>query len=63
MPGERDLNTLLRKMKPDMQDGIFVFCSIGKDRNIPSIIEPLLTFQEPAGFVFQLFLSTDSCYL
>ena len=47
MPGERDLNTLLRKMKPEMQDGIFVFCSISKD--IPLGIEPLLMFHEREG--------------
>ena len=28
MPGEDDLRTLLQHMKPEMQDGIFVFCSL-----------------------------------
>jgi hypothetical protein len=32
-----------------MQDGIFVFCAIAKDREIPTAIDPLLTFREQEG--------------
>ena len=47
MPGEHDLNTLLREMNPEMQDGTFVFCSVSKA--IPPGIEPLLIFHEQEG--------------
>lgn len=49
MAGERDLAALLRDMKPEMRDGIFVFCTIAKDEEIPATIRPLLTFREPEG--------------
>jgi uncharacterized protein len=45
--GEHDLKTLLREMKPEIQNGIFVFCSISKDRRLA--VEPLLTFHEREG--------------
>jgi hypothetical protein len=48
VPGEHDLTTLLREMKPEIQDGTFVFCSIPKDK-IPPEIEPLLIFHEREG--------------
>jgi hypothetical protein len=37
------------QMKPEIQDGTFVFCSISKDQNIPLTIEPLLIFHEREG--------------
>jgi hypothetical protein len=49
VPGEHDLKTLLREMKPEIQDGAFVFCSVAKDTNILAEIEPLLIFQEREG--------------
>lgn len=49
MAGERDLAALLRDMKPEMQDGIFVFCTIAEDEKLPTTITPLLTFREPEG--------------
>jgi len=45
--GERNLETLLRDMKPEMQDGIFVFCTIAADADMPVGIGPVLTFREP----------------
>ncbi|WP_407152528.1 ACT domain-containing protein [Bradyrhizobium sp. ORS 86] len=46
MAGERNLETLLRDMKPEMQDGIFVFCAISADMDVPVGIKPLLIFRE-----------------
>ena len=49
MLGKRDLAALLRDMKPDMPDGIFVFCTIAPEKEIPASITPLLTFREAEG--------------
>ena len=49
MTGERDLNALLRDMKPEMQQGSFVFCTIPPDEPIPATVNPLLTFREHEG--------------
>ena len=46
MSGERDLNVLLRTMTPELQDGIFVFCTIPQDSVVPGAIQPLLLFRE-----------------
>jgi hypothetical protein len=47
--GERDLNALLRDMKPEMQPGAFVFCTIPPNEPIPAAVNPLLTFREHEG--------------
>lgn len=49
MAGKRDLNALLGDMKPEMQQGIFVFCTIPPSESIPAAINPLLTFREQEG--------------
>lgn len=49
MTGEFKLKALLRDMKPAMQKGIFVFCTIAKGELIPASITPLLTFRESEG--------------
>jgi uncharacterized protein len=49
MTGERDLDALLRNMKPEMRPGIFVFCSIPTGQSIPAALSPLLTFREQEG--------------
>jgi uncharacterized protein len=49
MPGERELAALLRDMKPEMQDGIFVFCTIAANEKLPTTLTPLLTFREAEG--------------
>ena len=49
MAGERDLNALLRDMNPEMQPGIFVFCTIPPNESIPAAVNPLLTFREQEG--------------
>lgn len=49
MPAELDLTALLRDMKPEMPDGIFVFCTIANDAEIPAALTPMLTFREQEG--------------
>ena len=49
MAAERDLAALLHDMKPEMHEGIFVFCTIAADAKIPESIEPLLTFRKAEG--------------
>ena len=49
MSGERELEILLRTMKPDLQDGVFVFCTIPRDGDIPGAVSPLLLFREYEG--------------
>jgi len=47
--GERDLDALLLNMKPEMLDGIFVFCTIAANARIPAALNPLLIFREQEG--------------
>ncbi len=47
--GERDLEALLRGMKPEIQDGVFVFCTIPDDQDVPAAIRPVLMFREREG--------------
>lgn len=49
MAVERDLTVLLRQMKPELQPGIFVFCTIAPNERIPAALNPLLTFREQEG--------------
>lgn len=49
MPGERDLDVLLKHLKPELQPGIFVFCTIAPNERIPAALNPLLTFREQEG--------------
>lgn len=49
MAAERDLAALLRQMKPELQPGIFVFCTIAPNEPIPAALNPLLTFREQEG--------------
>ena len=49
MSGERDLATLLQNMKPEMHDGVFVFCSIPADNDIPAALKPVQIFREREG--------------
>ena len=36
-------------MNPQMQDGIFVFCTVAETADIPTTLKPLLTFREHEG--------------
>src|SRR3954447_728262 len=49
MTGGRDLDALLRNMKPDRRPGIFVFYTIPTEQTIPAALSPLLTFREQEG--------------
>jgi hypothetical protein len=49
MPGEGNLKTLLQNMKPEMQEGIFVFCSIPGDEEIPVTLRPVQILREREG--------------
>lgn len=49
MTGERNLAALLRDMKPEMREGIFVFGTLADDAKLPAGITPLLTFREAEG--------------
>jgi hypothetical protein len=49
MSGERDLTTLLRSMQPEMQEGVFVFCTVPEGTAIPENLKPLLVFHESEG--------------
>ncbi|MBR1089116.1 ACT domain-containing protein [Bradyrhizobium manausense] len=49
MPAERDLTALLKNMKPELQPGIFVFCTIAANAPVPAALNPLLTFREQEG--------------
>lgn len=56
MAAERDLATLLRQMKPELQAGIFVFCTIAPNARIPAALNPLLTFREQEGTTLVILL-------
>jgi uncharacterized protein len=49
MASELDLQVLVTGMKPEMQPGIFVFCTISEETEILVVIRPLLTFREREG--------------
>ena len=49
MPGEGNLETLIKSMKPEMQEGIFVFCSIPEGQEIPTALRPVHIFREREG--------------
>jgi uncharacterized protein len=49
VPGESNLATLLQNMKPEMHDGVFVFCSIPANEEIPAALSPVHIFREREG--------------
>ncbi len=48
MTGETNLSTLIREMQPQLNEGIYVFCSVSEDYNIPAR-EVLSSFWEKEG--------------
>ena len=36
MSGERNLELLLQNMKPEMKDGVFVYCTVADNMDIPT---------------------------
>jgi hypothetical protein len=49
VPGENNLTKLLQNMKPEMHDGVFVFCSIPTAAEIPAALRPVHIFREREG--------------
>ena len=49
--GERNLKALLKDVKPELRDGVFVFCTIANKTEIPATIGPLLMFREREGTI------------
>jgi uncharacterized protein len=49
MKGELNLKQLLRDMKLEMWEEVFVFCPLAEGMEIPGAINPLLTFREQEG--------------
>ena len=49
MQGERNLETLLQNMKPEIHEGVFVFCTIPEDEEIPAPLKPVHIFREREG--------------
>jgi hypothetical protein len=49
VPGESNPAILLQNMKPEMHEGVFVFCSIPSDREIPATLKPVQIFREREG--------------
>jgi hypothetical protein len=52
MPGERNLTTLLQNMTPELHEGVFVFCSMPEDKEIPAALKPVHIFREREGTAF-----------
>ncbi|MGY5861841.1 MAG: ACT domain-containing protein [Candidatus Thorarchaeota archaeon] len=49
MSGEKDLETLLRSMRPNLSESQFVFCNISPDKFSTLKAEPLFVFKEEEG--------------
>ena len=49
MRGDSNLRTLLQHIKPEMQEGMFVFCSLPEDTEIPAALAPVFIFREREG--------------
>jgi hypothetical protein len=48
MSGEKNLLTLIKEMKPQLQAGDYVFCSLPANQ-VPAEIEPICVFREAEG--------------
>ena len=48
MPGEKELSTLLKTIKPEQQPGDYVFCTV-EDLSIVPAAEAILMFRENEG--------------
>ncbi|MEQ1952348.1 ACT domain-containing protein [Mesorhizobium sp. CN2-181] len=49
MTGETKLAALLAGMRPSLQPGIFVFCSMPSGHAVPQDVEPVMLFREAEG--------------
>ena len=52
MTGEHNLETLIKNMKPEIHEGVFVFCTIPEGEEIPATIRPVHIFREREGTAF-----------
>ncbi len=52
-PAESDLRRLLASMRPELQDGTYLFCTL-PDGDIPKDLAPLATFREAEGLTLVL---------
>lgn len=50
---ERDLERLLASMRPELQPGIYLFCTLAGE-SIPAGLAPLATFREAEGLTLVL---------
>jgi len=49
MTGEKDLAALLRRLRPVLQTGEYVFCTRPHTHPVPSDVQPVGTFSEAEG--------------
>lgn len=54
MTGETKLAALLAGMRPFLQPGIFVFCTIPNSQAVPQGVEPVMLFREAEGITLIL---------
>ncbi|MFC1774856.1 ACT domain-containing protein [Nanoarchaeota archaeon] len=54
MAGIKDLNELLKSMKPEMKEGTYVFCTLSEDEFTELHELPELVFQEDEGITIIL---------
>jgi hypothetical protein len=52
MSGVTNLKVLMKSMRPELQDGIFVFCFLPKEQRMPTDLSPIMTFEEHEGTTF-----------
>ncbi|MFF7361378.1 ACT domain-containing protein [Streptomyces sp. NPDC008125] len=53
MTGERDLRTLLKTLRPELNEGRYVFTSVRRDA-VPVGVSPVVTVMEPEGLTLVL---------
>ncbi|MGW7452273.1 ACT domain-containing protein [Streptomyces sp. NPDC054787] len=53
MSGESDLRTLLSGMRPELNEGVYVFCTV-PGRTVPPGTAPVATILEPEGLTLVL---------
>jgi hypothetical protein len=49
MAGETDLDALIAGMRPVLQDGVHVFCTLPPGSAVPAGLDPVMTFREVEG--------------
>ncbi|MCB5182506.1 ACT domain-containing protein [Streptomyces antimicrobicus] len=54
MSAERDLGALLRGMRPEWNEGRFVFCTLPGETAVPEGLHPVATVLEPEGITLVL---------